>query len=71
MQYNNNIRIAHLNCHSINNKFTLIIDINNEGIDILCLNETFLKNASNLDKLQHYNFIRNDRSYSNRGGIGI
>ncbi|RNA15166.1 RNA-directed DNA polymerase from transposon X, partial [Brachionus plicatilis] len=73
MQDNNNIKIAHLNCHSLNNKFTLIINyINNEGIDILCLNETFLKkNASNLDTLQHYNFIRNDRSYTNGGGIGI
>ncbi|RNA32558.1 RNA-directed DNA polymerase from mobile element jockey-like [Brachionus plicatilis] len=52
---------------------SLIIDfINNEGIDILCLNETFLKkNASKLDTLQHYNFIRNDRSYPNGGGIGI
>ena len=41
---NNTIKIAHINSRSLKNKFVDIFNtINNKGIDILAINETFLK----------------------------
>ena len=68
-----NIKIGHLNCHSIRNKLCDIINlINSEELDILCLNETFLKPSdTHLNSITGYNIIRNDRSHKKGGGVAI
>ena len=65
--------IEHLNAQSINNKSSEINKYVSENkIDILSLNETWLKhnNNTNLELLRNYHLLRNDR-LTRGGGVAI
>ena len=70
---NNNLKISHINARSIKNKFHKICKmINNEGIDILSINETYLTSKdTQYDLINDFNVVRCDRQYSNGGGIAV
>ena len=70
---NSTIKLVHINCRSLKYKFVNIFDtINNEGIIILAINETFLKKKdNNYGFINGFNMIRLDRSYSGSGGIAL
>ena len=69
---NNKVKISIFNVQSILNKLHSINNyINENKIDILCLNETFLHNSiKNLNLLKQYTIIRNDR-IGRGGGVAI
>ena len=69
---NNKVKISIFNVQSILNKLHSINNyINENKIDILCLNETFLhNNITNLNLLKQYTIIRNDR-IGRGGGVAI
>lgn len=69
----NKLKIAHLNCRSLPNKFTQIFDfINKEGVDVLSLNETYLTSKhTNQNFINNHRIIRCDRTHSKGGGVAI
>ena len=68
------IKIAQLNCQSVNNKSIEIFNfINNEGIDILGLSETFEKNSTDspIQFLVNFDTILCNRQYAAHGGVAL
>ena len=67
---NHKLKLGFYNVRSITNKIYEVFNILNEqNIDILCLNETFLTSKINhINLLNNYTIIRNDRP-THGGGI--
>ena len=65
------LNITFWNCQGIRSKRKeLELYLNENSIDIIALNETFLNKKVNF-KLQGYDTIRNDRSTGLRGGVAF
>ena len=65
------LNITFWNCHGIRSKRKeLELYLNENTIDIIALNETFLNKKVNF-KIQGYDAIRNDRSTGLRGGVAF
>ena len=65
------LKLAHINIRSCRNKGVEIsLFLNENDIDILTLNETWLKSNFKLD-VPNYNITRNDRPKRRGGGVAI
>ena len=65
------LNITCWNCQDIRSKRKeLELYLNENTIDIIALNETFLNKKVNF-KIQAYDTIRNDRSAGSRGGVAF
>ena len=65
------LNITFWNCQGITSKRKeLELYLNENSIDIIALNETFLNKKVNF-KIQGYDTIRNDRSTGSRGGVAF
>lgn len=63
MKIKSNIRIVFWNANGIEHKITELTDfLQEEGIDVALLGETYLRPNKNL-KIQNYNTYRTDRTY--------
>ena len=69
---NNTLKVSLLNAQSYTNKFAEINDfISTNQIDVMCLNETWLKHdKKTANLLKNYTIIRNDR-LTRGGGVAI
>ena len=65
------LNITFRNCQGVRSKRKeLELYLNENSIDIIALNETFLNKKVNF-KIQGYDTIRNDRSTGQRGGVSF
>ena len=65
------LNITFWNCQGIRPKRKkLELYLNENSIDIIALNETFLNKKVNF-KIQGYDTIRNDRSTGQKGGVAF
>jgi exonuclease III len=66
------LKILHWNANSIRNKITELFEFLNEnGTDVVCLNETFLKPEIKLKSNPKFTIYRFDRLENEKGGIAI
>ena len=68
----NNLKVSLYNARSYTNKFTEVNDyITSNHIDIMCLNETWLKHDNkSVNLVKNFTIIRNDR-LTRGGGVAI
>ena len=74
-QPNNNLKLLHVNCHSIQNSFddlTQLISFSNDKINFICVTETWLK-KTNVDiyQIEGYRFLSCCWNDKQGGGVGI
>ena len=66
----NSSKLAHINIRSYNKEVQISLSLKENVIDILPLNETWLKSKFKLD-IPNYTITRNDRSRRQGGGVAI
>ncbi|KAL1447518.1 hypothetical protein WDU94_010887 [Cyamophila willieti] len=72
--FSSSFRVAHINAQSLTSHHAyLLATFGNRNFHAILVSETWLKSSlpDVLVSIPGYNFVRNDRSYSGGGGVGI